>query len=66
MKTIFIRTQISLSTWLFTNDESEPSIKKFSSVSAQTLKCPGSEPFQLDSAQLGKFQLELITISYVC
>ena len=37
-----------------------------SSVSAQNLKCSslawlGSEPFQLGSAQLGKFQLELIT-----
>ena len=37
-----------------------------SSVSARKLKCPssarlGSEPFQLGSAQLGKFQLELIT-----
>ena len=38
----------------------------FSSVSARKLKCLsvarlGSEPFQLGSAQLGKFQLELIT-----
>jgi hypothetical protein len=37
-----------------------------SSVSAQKLKCPSSsrfvpEPFQLGSAQLGKFQLKLIT-----
>ena len=40
-----------------------------SSVSARKLKCPsstrlGSEPFQLGSVQLGKFQLELITKSF--
>ena len=39
-----------------------------SSVLARKLKCPSSawlglEPFQLGSAQLGKFQLEIITSS---